>query len=294
MDREIIVPLHVSGVWIPVYSRNIRESGSLGAGLNLRLYVRVKGFKHGDCYIRLNGGRVLRDHAEHVCRGAGVDLGVDLYSPIDLGVGYGVSAASVLAHAMTIALYMEEGFERYAVLAHEAEVLYSTGLGDVIAEYHGGAEIRVKPGAPGVGVVKDIPVKGDESIIACILPGGESTPSMLRRIGGDVYRYGYMLWEELRINPSLKLFFESAQRFTRRIFDYSLVDELLEDYLGGIYGYYRKKQALIIWCRRGDILDRLHNYLTINGLKCFKTGIDRGGARIVYPTKPSTPGEPTG
>jgi len=41
-------------------------------------------------------------------------------------------------------------------IAHNAEVNCKTGLGDVLASFHGGFEVRVKPGAPGIGTVEKI------------------------------------------------------------------------------------------------------------------------------------------
>jgi pantoate kinase len=53
-----------------------------------------------------------------------------------------------------------------AQLAHVAEIKCKTGLGTVIAETYGGLEVRVQPGAPGIGEIKNIPVPED-IVVAC-------------------------------------------------------------------------------------------------------------------------------
>ena len=52
-------------------------------------------------------------------------------------------------------------------IAFNAEVNCKTGLGDVFASYHGGFEIRVKPGAPGIGHVEKIPTDKISIIMIC-------------------------------------------------------------------------------------------------------------------------------
>ena len=55
-------------------------------------------------------------------------------------------------------------------IAHNAEVNCKTGLGDVLASFHGGFEIRVKPGAPGIGNVEKIITDKISVIMICFSP----------------------------------------------------------------------------------------------------------------------------
>ena len=52
----------------------------------------------------------------------------------------------------------------------EAEIKCQTGLGDVLASYHGGFEIRTKSGAPGHGIVKKIKSENYSVVIICFSP----------------------------------------------------------------------------------------------------------------------------
>ena len=64
-----------------------------------------------------------------------------------------------------------------AQIAHYAEIVCRTGLGTVIAEYTGGFETRTSAGAPGIGTIRKIELKGHRAIIFCMAP--ISTKSIL-------------------------------------------------------------------------------------------------------------------
>jgi pantoate kinase len=285
----IRIPLHVSGIWYPIHMDNPLYTGSIGAGLNLELYLVVQSIEEDRCSILLNNEFVLREHAEIICNNIGLKISVREYSPIGLGIGYGVSAASLIGLSMSKLLIHDKPdttLERSVWPAHIAEVLKGTGLGDVIAEYYGGVEIRVKPGPPGIGMVEHIFPRKKPCILASILPGKITTPLMLKMISPETYSFGKKLLEKLLEEPVLEKLFEYSNMFTRRIFDYSFIDKVLGRYRGRIIGYYRKKQALIVWVE-DEWFDEIHGYLN-SYFKTFKTSIDYMGARIVYSTKSST------
>ncbi len=286
----IKIPLHVSGLWYPIYRDNPLYTGSIGAGLNLELYLIVQGIEENKnrCGILLNDELVLRKHSRIVCSSTNTDIFVKEYSPVGLGIGYGVSAASLIGLSMSKLLVRNKPdatLERSVWPAHIAEVVEGTGLGDVIAEYYGGIEIRVKPGPPGIGVVEHIFPRRKPCILASILPGEITTPLMLKMISSETYVFAKKLLEKLLEEPVLENLFEYSNMFTRRIFDYSSVDKVLERYRGKIIGYYRKKQALIVWIE-DEWVDEIYEYLN-NYFKTFKTSIDYIGARIVYSAESS-------
>lgn len=76
-----------------------------------------------------------------------------------------------LALALNNVLDLKLSKKKIGEIAHNAEIKFKTGLGDVIATYYGGFEIRTKCGAPGIGLVKKITL--DRSmyvIIICFAP----------------------------------------------------------------------------------------------------------------------------
>jgi len=62
-------------------------------------------------------------------------------------------------------------------VAHSAEVVNRTGMGDVAGQYTGGLVIRTAAGAPGVGAVEKVPVDAMEMSWVCL--GEISTSSVL-------------------------------------------------------------------------------------------------------------------
>ena len=107
---------------------------------------------------------------------------LDITHEIGIPVGYGLgcSAAAALSLALALNKAIGAGYtrEQAGTIAHNAEVRCRTGLGDVLAAYHGGFEIRTAPGAPGIGAVKKMQSGGCEAVIACFEP--VSTPDFLR------------------------------------------------------------------------------------------------------------------
>ncbi len=278
---KILVPLHVSGFWHPVKGPSPLYTGSIGAGINLNLYLEA-GIQEANPHLEFNGKIIELDHYDYIVSKTGTRIGVTAKAPFELGKGFGLSAALSLAISLLIA-HRVNGYtlEKAARLAHEAEVMYSTGLGDVIAEYYGGLEIRVKPGPPGIGAVEKIPVKENIKLLVASLPGLEYTPQMLSRISADVYNMSYKMVFQLLDNPSVEKFFEYANTFTRKVFEYTFVDEILSVYKNKIIGYYRKKQALIVWIER-EWLEEVSEYLRSKNIYPYITTIDMMGTRIVY------------
>jgi pantoate kinase len=87
---------------------------------------------------------------------------------------YGLGSSGAVALSLSYALdqVLETKLDKFEIgkIAHNAEVNCKTGLGDVLASYHGGFEIRVKPGAPGIGKVEKIDTKNISVIMICFSP----------------------------------------------------------------------------------------------------------------------------
>ena len=127
--------------------------------------IRVKGFNTGDIRV-----------SEYVLNEFLVDgKYFDVTHEIDVPVGYGFGCSAAVALSLAIALNdaLKCGYAKTKVaqIAHKAEIKCQTGLGDVLASYHGGFEIRTKSGAPGVGEVQRItPKEKLEVMIICFNP----------------------------------------------------------------------------------------------------------------------------
>ena len=98
----------------------------------------------------------------------------DIKHKIDVPVGFGLGSSGAVALSLAYALdnVLSTNLDKCEIgkIAHIAEVNCKTGLGDVLAAYHGGFEVRVKPGAPGIGTVEKISTDKISVIMICFSP----------------------------------------------------------------------------------------------------------------------------
>lgn len=142
---------------------------------------------------------------------ARVRVYTDLTIPVSQG--FGASGAGALSAAMATARAVGVGRSVALLAAHEADVRNRTGLGDVVAQAHGGFEIRAKPGLPPWGQVRSFVGYGD--VVLC--PVGESLPtrSVLtdRTRRAAINAVGGTLVDRLIAAPSVELFMQLSREF---------------------------------------------------------------------------------
>ena len=185
MRAKAFSPAHITGFFkAELDGKEPNQLGSLGAGFSIQkgvkttvnvrsktehdinnYAIRVKGFNTGD--IRVSE-YVLN---EFLLNGKYFDITHEIDVPV--GYGFGCSGAVALSLAIALNDALKYGYTKTKVaqIAHKAEIKCQTGLGDVLASYHGGFEIRTKSGAPGVGEVQKInPKEKLEVVIICFNP----------------------------------------------------------------------------------------------------------------------------
>mgnify|MGYP003322487702 FL=1 len=185
MRAKAFSPAHITGFFkAELEEKEPNQLGSLGAGFSIQKGVKttvnvrsktkhdinnyeitVKGFNTGD--IRVSE-YVLK---EFLVEGKYFDVTHEIDVPV--GYGFGCSAAVALSLAIALNDSLKCGYAKTKVaqIAHKAEIKCQTGLGDVLASYHGGFEIRTKSGAPGIGEVqKIIPKEKLDVMIICFNP----------------------------------------------------------------------------------------------------------------------------
>ena len=185
MRAKAFSPAHITGFFkAELDGKEPNQLGSLGAGFSIQkgvkttvnvrsktehdinnYAIRVKGFNTGD--IRVSE-YVLNEFLSD-------EKYFDVTHEIDVPVGYGFGCSGAVALSLAIALNdaLKYGYTKTKVaqIAHKAEIKCQTGLGDVLASYHGGFEIRTKSGAPGIGEVQRIiPKEKLEVMIICFNP----------------------------------------------------------------------------------------------------------------------------
>ena len=259
---QLRIPLHISGFWAPVLTSNPFTTGSLGAGLTLQPYVSARinnSSNNTSCDIYLNGRcinglsiiKTINELLGNQKKGV-----VYVESPVDLGDGYGLSAAIAIAYSFKklIELGVRPTINKVGIIAHYAEVTNMTGLADVIAEIRGGGlVVRIRPGPPGIGEVDIVPIKEDIGIITLKLKKSLTTPKMLKDMMELFKTFGLKAYSSFIKDPSLDKFIEYSYVFSRSVgFLNREFDEVIKIRLGRyvrlgyVLGYFVKKSLLVI------------------------------------------------
>jgi len=205
--------------------------GSRGAGVSLErgvtTAVRVERSRSPFVRILINGRVDASAVVSHCVANAFLRLAGEGYSitaehsvDVPTGCGFGSSGAGALSLALALNEALGLGLPRVKVaqIAHVAEIECKTGLGTVIAECVGGFEVRVKPGAPGIGEVKSVLV-GDEYRVVSLSFGPVSTKKALanetfrRRIS----ELGGEFTDRLASHPTIPEFLSLSRSFSEHV-----------------------------------------------------------------------------
>ncbi len=228
---KIAVPAHITGFFYPVIKENPIKSGSLGAGFSIAKYVftTVKFKDSSNLRIRIffNGidrtmeARTSLTAAKEILERAEIFRGEFIVShefQVPIGCGLSSSGAGALGVVFGINEVLDLGFSReeLARIAHISEVKQRTGLGSVIAQYDGMFEIRLSPGAPGIGRVLRIPK--DWEVLILVWERIE-TPTMLasKDFIKKVQRAFSNKLVKLTSNPTLTEFVKLSRDFSEKI-----------------------------------------------------------------------------
>jgi len=265
-------PHHITSIFAPMINESLELTGSIGAGIAVEPRLRL-------CLA--SGSPTSISTISRVARliGLGNPPSVELSAPLPPGSGYAVSAASAITSALVL------GSQRLSVneslrIAHYAEILEGTGLGDVLAISCGvGIVVRVKAGAPGVGEVNCKQVPGSVALLS-IETGRMHTSVMLSRLGEDFSNLAFKYLNKIIEDLSIESFAYYSQRF-------SLESGLLKQALGnrepprvpGLIGMYGKKKVIVFLVERDRVEDAV-NYLERWGASPRLLEASRGPPRL--------------
>ena len=232
MKARAFCPAHITGFFkAELDEKDPNCHGSLGAGFSIqrgvkttvitsprnsnetaKFHIQIRGFKTGDVRVSeyvLN--EFLADNDDYF-----VDVVHDLNVPV--GYGLGCSAAVALSLALALNQALNTGFSKMKVaqIAHLAEIKCQTGLGDVLASYHGGFEIRTKSGAPGIGRLEKIKPKEKLNVVLiCFNP--ISTKKFLKEKISLVNGLGGKMVQELVKTQDMNEFQDKSIEFAQYI-----------------------------------------------------------------------------
>lgn len=223
------VPGHVTGVFrIHDEHENPLHRGSTGAGFCLSIgtttTVTLEVSRSPMISVKYNDSKIDAPVTVTVIRrlfensDADYRVHVEHKSSLPIGVGFAASGAGALGTALALSHLLHDGSdpESAASHAHYAEVVNHTGLGDVIAQTAGGMEIRVRPGAPGIGEVVNLPFPEELRVILAGAPGLDTRSVLVDEAHReDINRVADGLVSELIKNPTLSQFVSCSKEFAR-------------------------------------------------------------------------------
>ena len=223
-------PAHITGFFkAELDNEDSKQLGSLGAGFSIQkgvkttvtvrektkhdisdFTIKVNGFESGDMRV---SELVLNRFS---VKGKFIDVTHDIDVPVGYGFGCSAAVALSLSIALNDALDCKLTKIQVAQIAHDIEIECRTGLGDVLASYHGGFEIRVKPGAPGVGQVKKINLSEKRDvIIICFNP--ISTKKFLKEKISSINGLGGKMVKKLIESNDTEEFQDMSVKFAKYV-----------------------------------------------------------------------------
>lgn len=223
-------PAHITGFFKAELDENSKPElqGSLGAGFSIEkgvtTTVEVEDSEFTDFQIKVTGYQpdntqvseyVLREFLENVEGNYFVNVHHEIRIPVGYGLGCSAAVALSLAYALNEAFGTRYSKEHLGRMAHNAEVMCRTGLGDVLASYHGGFEIRVKGGAPGIGEIKRIPTETYSAIMICFSP--ISTKQFLKERLASINGLGGKMVDKLVQTKDIDQFHDFSVEFANYV-----------------------------------------------------------------------------
>lgn len=177
MNCSIFVPSHITGFFEIMDSRDTLKKGSRGAGvvMDKGVITKTKISDGNGVQIKINGktdarnATITEKTVEIIKRNYNLDnkkIAINHEVNVPIGAGFGTSAAFALGAALGISniFNLPLTFNKAAQIAHIAEVEMKSGLGDVIGELSGGLVLRLKEGAPGVGITDKLLLNESEDL----------------------------------------------------------------------------------------------------------------------------------
>lgn len=224
MKATSFAPGHISGFFEPVYNHDLSRTGSRGAGINISLgaisEVKVENSSEQNFEVYINNKKsnapvtklaltyLLGDNPLHIV--------VKTTLTLPVKQGFGMSASSALSATYAVAKLINISMEEAMKASHFAEVQLKTGLGDVMASWFGGIEIRKSPGLPPWGIIEHIP--GNYDLVLCVIGKKMDTKRVLNDPikSNKIMNYGKLCTKKLIEKPSVENFFSLSKTFAEK------------------------------------------------------------------------------
>ena len=297
MKGMAFCPAHITGFFKAEISKDAKSPetlGSLGAGFSIKdgvtTAVELFPSEMQESEIIVSGYQSENTHVSQFVidefskffgsRKYFVKVHHELSIPVGYGLGCSGAVALSLSFALNKALSLNLSNEQVGQIAHRAEVLCKTGLGDVLASYHGGFEIRTKPGAPGIGSVQKIN-SNDDVIVICFSP--ISTKKFMTEKIDSINGLGGKMVKELVKTKDTNLFQDMSIEFAKYVQVMTprmelIINELHQNNIKcGVALFGETIFAIISPKQKEKVLSILNRY---DDAIIIKSKIDNFGARL--------------
>jgi pantoate kinase len=301
MEATAFCPAHITGFFkahLDDNQNNLENLGSMGAGFSIKqgvttkVKIQRKKDQESNFKITTNGYQSDKTDVSQYVLNEFLKLGefsnnfFEIEHDISIPVGYGLGSSSAVALSLSYALdqALQTKLEKTIIgkIAHNAEVNCKTGLGDVLASYHGGFEIRVKPGAPGIGHVEKISTEKISIIMICFSP--ISTNKFIKERLSQINGLGGKMVNRLLESKDYEHFQDMSLEFAKYVNVMTprmqkIVKELSKNEIKcGIALFGETIFSMIPQKQEGRVLDILEKYS--DGI-IIKSELDDNGARVL-------------
>ena len=302
MEAKAFCPAHVTGFFkahLDDNQSNLENLGSMGAGFSIkqgvttRVKINTKNNQESNFRISTKGYQSDKTDVSEFVLNEFLKLGkfsnkfFDIEHNISIPVGYGLGSSGAVALSLSFALdqALETKLDKTTIgqIAHNAEVNCKTGLGDVLASFHGGFEIRVKPGAPGIGCVEKIFTNEISVIMICFSP--ISTNKFIKERLSQINGLGGKMVNRLLESKNYKHFQDMSLEFAKFVDVITprmqkLVNDLSKNNIKcGIAFFGETVFSMIPKEDEDRVLEILQKYS--DGI-VIKSELDNNGARVLY------------
>ncbi len=302
MEATAFCPAHITGFFKAHLDENqnsLENFGSTGAGFSIkqgvttRVKVGTKDNQESNFRIITKGYQSDKTDVSEFVLNEFLKLGkfsnkfFVIEHEISIPVGYGLGSSGAVALSLSFALdqALETKLDKTIIgqIAHNAEVNCKTGLGDVLASFHGGFEIRVKPGAPGIGCVEKIFTDKISVIMICFSP--ISTNKFIKEHLSQINGLGGKMVNRLLESKNYEHFQDMSLEFAKFVNIITprmqkLVNELSENNIKcGIAFFGETVFSMIPKEDEDKVLEILQKYP--DGI-VIKSELDDNGARVLY------------
>ena len=301
MEATAFCPAHITGFFkahLDDNQDNLENLGSMGAGFSIkqgvttRVKINTKDNQESNFRITTKGYQSDKTDVSEYVLNKFLKLGefsnkfFNIEHEISIPVGYGLGSSSAVALSLSFALdqALKTKLDKNTIgqIAHNAEVNCKTGLGDVLASFHGGFEIRVKPGAPGIGNVEKIVTDKISIIMICFSP--ISTNKFLKERLSQINGLGGKMVNRLLESKNYEHFQDMSLEFAKYVDVMTprmqkLVDELFDNNIKcGIALFGETVFSMIPKEDEDKVLEILQKYS--DGI-VIKSELDNNGARVL-------------